>query len=106
MQPVLFDFGGVITSDPFRVMAKAAVEHGIDLVEFAEIAIGRGADGAGDHPWHQLERGEIDIDEFNGAVDQLARDRGHHGFPPLPVELIVGTALHLRSNVMELIADL
>ncbi len=103
---VLFDFGGVITNDPFRVMAGAAVEHGFDLGEFGAIAVGRGDYGAGDHPWHRLERGEIELDGFNSAVDQLARDRGHSGFPPLPVDLILGAALILRSEMMDLIADL
>lgn len=103
---VLFDFAGVITDDPFRTMGAAATGFGIDPKEFAAIAVGHGDYGAGDHPWHQLERGEIELDEFNQRTDELARARGHDGFPPLPVELILSGAMVVRPAMLELLADL
>lgn len=86
-------------------MAGGAIEHGFDLGEFGAIAIGRGDYGNGDHPWHQLERGEIEVDEYNRAVDDLARKRGHDGFPPLPVDRILGFAMNVRPEMLHLISD-
>lgn len=102
---VLFDFAGVITDDPFRTMGAAATGFGIDPKEFAAIAVGRGDYGAGDHPWHQLERGEIELDEFNRRTDEMARARGHDGFPPLPVDLIMEGAMVVRPAMLDLLAD-
>ena len=103
---VIFDFGGVISDDPFRTMAATAVEHGFGLREFAAIAVGHGDYGDGDHPWHQLERGEIELDAYEQAVDSLAKERGHEGFPPLPVDLILSQALVVRPAMVELLGDL
>jgi putative hydrolase of the HAD superfamily len=103
---VLFDFGGVITDDPFRSMAGAAAGFGMDLAEFGAIAIGMGDYGAGDHPWHRLERGEIELDDYNRAADALARSRGHQGFPPLPIELIATRTFVVRPAMVELIRHL
>jgi putative hydrolase of the HAD superfamily len=103
---VIFDFGGVISEDPFRMMAGHAVSLGFEMGEFAAIAVGFGDYGAGDHPWHRLERGEIDVADYEEAVDAMARDRGHDGFPPLPVDLILSQALVVRPAMLELIGDL
>lgn len=102
---VLFDLGGVLTENPFGAMATASSRAGMDVREFADIAIGRSNYGGGSHPWHQLERGEIDLDAYNAAVGELARGRGHDGFPPLPVDLI-SRDLMLRPAMMELVNDL
>lgn len=106
LQAVLFDFGGVITNDPFRQMPRSAVEHGFDLAEFAYIAVGMGDYGAGDHPWHRLERGEIDLEEYTHATTLLAQARGHAGFPELPVDMILNSALDLRPEMMDLLVEL
>lgn len=102
----IFDFAGVLSNDPFQFMATHAKEHGFDAAEFTTIAIGRGDYGSGDHPWHKLERGEIDVAQFEEAVDALARARGHVGFPPLPVELILSQALEPRTEMLELLSEL
>lgn len=103
---VIFDFGGVICDDPFQTMGAIAVEHGFELAEFASICIGHGNYGDGEHPWHQLERGEIELSAYEQAVDEIARDRGHEGFPPLPVERILSSALVIRPAMLELLEDL
>lgn len=103
---VVFDFGGVLSNDPFKAMASVALDHGFDLPEFATIAIGRGDYGSGGHPWHQLERGEIEVAEYEEAVNALAKQRGHAGFPPLPVDLLVGQALTVRPAMLELLSEL
>ncbi|MGA9279142.1 HAD family hydrolase [Ilumatobacter sp.] len=103
---VFFDFGGVICNDPFRVMAAVASSSGFEMAEFASIAVGYGDYGDGDHPWHRLERGEIEVAAYEQAVVTMARERGHDGFPPLPVDLILSQVLVVRPEMMELLGDL
>ena len=103
---VLFDFGGVITDDPFRAMAGGAVQTGIDLADFAKIAVGHGDYGAGDHPWHQLERGEIEQADYDRATDEIARSLGYDGFPRLPVDLILGSAMQVRPEMFDFLGEL
>jgi putative hydrolase of the HAD superfamily len=66
---VLFDFHGVLTdASPWDAFGAAGGEADPDVV--LEIFVGNyGADT--DHPWHQLERGEITMAEF--GVGLLAR---------------------------------
>ncbi len=85
-------------------MAGFAAEHYFDVREFAAIAIGHGDYGDGDHPWHRLERGEIELAEYEEATGAIARERGHDGFPPLPVDVLLG--LVVRPEMLELLRDL
>jgi putative hydrolase of the HAD superfamily len=68
IEAVLFDFAGVLTSSPWTAMTAAG---GGDL----ELLIGS-YDEDGDHPWHQVERGEIAITEWAVAVTQLGLEAG------------------------------
>ena len=101
---VIFDFGGVISDDPFRTMGKAAIEFGFDLADFRTIAIGDY--GSGDHAWHKLERGEIELADYNASTDALAKQRGHAGFPPLPIDMILNQILVVRPAMLELMGEL
>jgi putative hydrolase of the HAD superfamily len=56
IEAVLFDFAGVLVSSPWAAMAAAG---GGSL----ELLIGP-YDEDTDHPWHQVERGEITIQEW------------------------------------------
>ncbi len=103
---VLFDFAGVITGDPFASMIGYAIASGIEPADFAKIAVGHGDYGAGDHPWHQLERSEIDLAEYTDATQLLARSLGYDEFPPLPTDSILGGALEVRPEMLELIDEL
>ena len=57
---VLFDFAGVITSSPWGALTAAG---GGNL----ELLIGPYEED-GDHPWHQVERGELVQAGFDPAV--------------------------------------
>jgi len=103
---VLFDFAGVITGDPFGAMVSYAIASEIDLADFAKIAVGLGDYGAGDHPWHQLERGEIELADFDRATAELARSFGYDSFPTLPVESILADALEVRTEMLDLLGEL
>lgn len=65
---VLFDFAGVLTSSPWTAMTAAG---GGDL----ELLIGA-YDEDGDHPWHQVERGEIAIADWAVEVQRRAAEKG------------------------------
>jgi putative hydrolase of the HAD superfamily len=65
---VLFDFAGVLTSSPWGPMTAAG---GGDL----ELLIGPYEED-GDHPWHQVERGEIGIAEWATEVARRAAETG------------------------------
>jgi epoxide hydrolase-like predicted phosphatase len=106
IEAVLFDFAGVLTGDPFGALVRYAKASGIDAADFAKIAVGRGDYGAGDHPWHRLERGEIDLVDFDRAADEMARSLGYGGFPPLPVDSILAGALEVRQEMLELLGEL
>jgi putative hydrolase of the HAD superfamily len=65
---VLFDFSGVLTTSPWANLAAAASGN-------LELLVGPYHED-GDHPWHQLERGEIGFAEWFAAVSELATEAG------------------------------
>jgi putative hydrolase of the HAD superfamily len=73
IEALLFDFGGVVTSSPFELMAKAGEEAGLDPVAVLELLMGDYATDT-DHPWHQLERGEIPVTEYGQYLAKAAKD--------------------------------
>ena len=68
IRAVLFDFAGVLTSSPWAALAAAG---GGDL----ELIIGSYEQDT-DHPWHQVERGEMTIVDWMGAVRELGEAKG------------------------------
>ena len=65
---VLFDFAGVLTSSPWAAMTAAG---GGNL----ELLIGSYEED-GDHPWHQVERGEMAIMDWAAAVAEMGKAQG------------------------------
>lgn len=65
---VLFDFAGVLTSSPWGALTEAG---GGDL----ELLIGV-YDEDGDHPWHQVERGEMAIAEWAVEITRRGAEAG------------------------------
>jgi putative hydrolase of the HAD superfamily len=68
IKAVLFDFAGVLTSSPWGALAAAG---GGDL----ELIIGSYEQDT-DHPWHQVERGEMTILDWMTAVRELGEAQG------------------------------
>lgn len=68
IRAVLFDFAGVLTSSPWTAMTAAG---GGNL----ELLIGTYEEDT-DHPWHQVERGELGIAEWAVAVAELGQAQG------------------------------
>lgn len=65
---VLFDFAGVLVSSPWGAMAAAG---GGDI----ELLIGAYEEDT-DHPWHQVERGELAIADWVVEVTKLGEAAG------------------------------
>jgi putative hydrolase of the HAD superfamily len=65
---VLFDFAGVLTSSPWGALTAAG---GGNL----ELLIGSYEEDT-DHPWHQVERGEMAIADWATAVSETGRQQG------------------------------
>jgi putative hydrolase of the HAD superfamily len=68
IRAVLFDFAGVLTSSPWGAMTAAG---GGNL----ELLIGSYEED-GDHPWHQVERGELPIADWAVAVTEMGKAQG------------------------------
>ena len=102
MKAVLFDYGGVLT-EPVRMMFDAiAADCGADTAELAALLVGGYEDG--DHPWHQLERGEIPFAE----LCQWAAEEGNRRGWRLDLAQILDhmAAFEFRPAVLERIVDL
>jgi len=84
---VIFDFAGVLSTSPGEMMRRQIDESGIDvnidIAMFVQIIMGP-LDQEGDHPWHRLERGQIDFDEYITGIEPLWRAAGFEAFPAPP----------------------
>ncbi len=68
------------------MMRRQIDESGVDVTdvfEFMQIMMGP-LDTEGDHPWHRLERGRIEYDEYVAGIEPLWRAAGYETFPTLP----------------------
>jgi putative hydrolase of the HAD superfamily len=75
LKAVIFDFGGVFTDSPFHAFTAYAAKIGASDEQVSEIVFG-GYDVDGDHPWHQVERGEITLENAREAIMALGREQG------------------------------
>lgn len=75
LKAVLFDFGGVFTDSPFHAVAAYGKKIGATGEQVSNIVFGGyGVDG--DHPWHQVERGEIALEKARDDIMALGREQG------------------------------
>jgi putative hydrolase of the HAD superfamily len=96
IKAVLFDFSGVLTTSPWPALSASA--RG-DL----ELLVGPYHEDT-DHPWHQLERGEITIEQWVVAVRALADASGTE-LDFKPMEALLDT-LAVHDQVVEHIRGL
>lgn len=72
---IFFDFGGVFTASPFHAVTNFAGTLGVAPDLFAGTIFGQyGVDG--DHPWHQMERGEITLEDARQKIMTLGEAKG------------------------------
>jgi putative hydrolase of the HAD superfamily len=74
IKAVVFDFGGVFTDSPFHAVHAFGEELGVDTGEITRIVFGS-YEHDGDHPWHQLERGEITLEHCREQILGLGLKR-------------------------------
>ena len=75
LKAVLFDFGGVFTDSPFHAFSAYAKKIGATHEQVTEIVFG-GYVVDSDHPWHQVERGEITLENARERIMTLGREQG------------------------------
>jgi len=97
---VVFDFGGVYTPSPFDAMVTLGDRLGIEPAAAMAHVFGP-YDRDTDHPWHQAERGELDIEATRDAILAAALEEG------LEIDLyevfgmIAGTGGDVRAEMVE-----
>ncbi len=75
LKAVIFDFGGVFTDSPFHAFSAYAEKIGASDEQVTDIVFGGyGIDG--DHPWHQVERGEITLEQARDDILILGQAQG------------------------------
>jgi len=75
IKAVLFDFGGVFTPSPFSALRAWHVEKGLDPAVGLRTVFGP-YDQDTDHPWHQLERGELSLAAAAERIKAAAAEQG------------------------------
>ena len=75
LKAVLFDFGGVFTDSPFHAFSAYGEKIGASDKQVSDIVFGGyGVDS--DHPWHQVERGEITLEKAREDIMALGSEQG------------------------------
>ncbi len=75
IEAVVFDFGGVFTASPFTGIHAWHEEKGLDPAKGVRAVFGP-YDQDTDHPWHQLERGEIALAAAAEQIKIVAAEEG------------------------------
>jgi epoxide hydrolase-like predicted phosphatase len=95
---VLLDFGGVLTGSPFSLLRSKGDSTGLGFDEVMEIVMGP-YDRDTDHPWHQVERGELKLDAALALIAEAAQKSGLD-FEPSKLGSFFGT-----SGVHDVVVD-
>ena len=77
IKAVLFDFGGVFTDSPFTAVHEYGEGLGLKPETVTAIIFGS-YEHDSDHPWHQLERGEISLEEARERILSLGKEQGYN----------------------------
>ena len=75
IKAVVFDFGGVFTMSPFSGLHAWHEERGLDPAIGLRAVFGP-YDQDTDHPWHQLERGEIALEAAIEQIKAIGAEQG------------------------------
>jgi epoxide hydrolase-like predicted phosphatase len=103
VEAVVFDFGGVFTTSPFAALMAAAEAQALDPMTMVGVMFGP-YDQDTDHPWHQLERGEITLDDATAGIVELAAAEGVADFQPMEMLMALGGS-GVRTEVVEFCRD-
>lgn len=101
---VLFDFGGVFTESPFFAVEGMARDLGVDIQQFAELMFGAYHLDT-QHPWHQLERGEITFDQARENILALGKASGM-AVDPLDLLVRMAGGNLVRDTMVQTLRDI
>jgi epoxide hydrolase-like predicted phosphatase len=104
VRAVIFDFGGVFIDSPFTALVEAASAQGLDPAVALEVVFGP-YDRDTDHPWHRLERGEIDLAAARSEIVALGVERTGREIEPFDL-LAALAGGGIRTEVVERCRDL
>ncbi len=100
----MWDFGGVFSPSPFTTIETIGREKGHDPALFFGAIFGP-YDADTDHPWHRLERGEIDFMSARESIIEIAKA---DGMDADPLELFTRMGEEgggMRAEVVSLATD-
>lgn len=100
IEAVLWDFGGVFSASPFSALEALGHELGHDPGRLFAAVFGP-YDGDTDHPWHRLERGELDFATAREQIMTAARAEGLEA-DPLALFARMGEGGGMRQDVVAL----
>ncbi len=95
---VLFDFGGVFTDSPFGALDVLGAKLGADPAVLMEVVFGPYHEDT-DHPWHRLERGEIELMHAREEILALGRERGVEA-DPFQLFAVMGSSQGAREALV------
>ena len=96
---VLFDFGGIYSASPFGAFESFAAEIGAPASTVIEVVFGP-YDRDTDHPWHQLERGEISLEQTIQGI-QARASAAKIELDPIQVLMKLGSGPGPRDAMLE-----
>ena len=102
---VMWDFGGVFSASPFTTVAALGREKNYDADLYFGAIFGP-YDADTDHPWHRLERGEMDFVSAREAIMEAAKAQGMEADP---IELFTRMGEEgggMRQEVVKLATDI
>jgi hypothetical protein len=103
VEAVVFDFGGVFTASPFAGLMAVAETQALDPMTMVSVMFGP-YDQDTDHPWHQLERGEITLEDATAGIVELAAAEGIVDFQPVEMLMALG-GMGVRPEVVDFCRD-
>lgn len=83
-EAVLFDYGGIFTDSPFAAAKALGAEYGLGYEETTRLVFGP-YDEDTDHPWHQLERGEMELEQARSSIRSLSEEASGLALDPVDV---------------------
>ncbi len=101
MKAVIFDFGGVFVDSPFAAVASVAAEMELDPDVLLDVVFGS-YDEDTDHPWHQLERGELSFEDARARIMEDSAARLGPALDPMELLMALGGG-GLRDEVIDFV---
>ncbi len=81
IEAVIWDYGGVICPSPFTGLTRTEAELGIPAGSLSELffgasyAHGDGPAASGEHDWHLLEKGRLELSGYLARLEIRSRER-------------------------------